>query len=130
MASGWRTPPERMSPTAQALLAEVPVTLFSWSPEGLGIFAHLVPFHARMSVPVPVKPTDQALLAEVAATPSRPLSAVGLGLGTCFQLVPFQRRITVLVPSLLAPTAQALLVEVALALRSWSLPSGVGLAAG
>src|SRR5262249_61145237 len=30
-------------------------------------------------------------------------------------------------PSLLALTAQALLAEVALALRSWSFPSGVGL---
>ena len=55
----------------------MPATLFSWSPAGLGTFAHFVPFQARMSVLVPVKPTAQALLAEVAATPNRPLSAVG-----------------------------------------------------
>lgn len=63
MASGWRTPLTRASPTAQALLAEMPATLFSWSPAGLGTRVHFLPFQARMSVPVPVKPTDQALLA-------------------------------------------------------------------
>jgi hypothetical protein len=39
--------------------------------------------------PVVMAPAAQALLAEVAATPSRPLSAAGLGLVTCCQLVPF-----------------------------------------
>ena len=41
------------------------------------------------------QPTAQALLAEVAATPERPIWPA-LGLGTCFQAVPFHRRISVL----------------------------------
>src|SRR5262249_3448532 len=73
-----------------------------------------------------------ALLAEVAATESRKLKGPGLGLGTSFQLRPFQRSIRVL--SLVAvayvPTAHALLAEVAAtALRPVSLtrPAGFGL---
>jgi hypothetical protein len=42
------------------------------------------------------EPTAQALLAEVAATPERTLSA-GAGLGTCFHTVPSHRKIRVLV---------------------------------
>ena len=43
--------------------------------------------------PMPVKPTAQASPAEVAATPPSTVPALGFGLGTCFQVVPFQCRI-------------------------------------
>ena len=61
------------------------------------------------------EPTAQALLADVAVTPDRLLSA-GAGLGTCFHALPFQAMISVLgllVKQLPQPTAQALLAEVA-----------------
>src|ERR1022692_3244584 len=47
---------------------------------------HIVPFQCRITLP-----TAQALLADLAATPSRDSSGPGLlGLGTCFHARPFQ----------------------------------------
>ena len=44
---------------------------------------------------VSVAPTAQALLAETAATLRRLAWVPGLGLGTCFQAVPFQPAVRV-----------------------------------
>ena len=114
-----------VQPTAQALCAETAATLLSGASVaglGLGTCFQAVPFQCRIRVLMPpkpwkqfpVQPTAQALLAEVAATPNRAPPPFGVGLGTCFQAVPFQCAITVVPggPSL-APTAQALLAEVA-----------------
>src|SRR5690349_750015 len=58
-------------------------------------------------------PTAQALLGEVAATPEKKSAdPLGPGLGTRFQAIPFQCRVSV-PPSGRLPTAQALLAEVA-----------------
>jgi hypothetical protein len=71
-----------------------------------------LPFHRSIKVvPVLEEPTAQALVADVAATPASAAPPAGLGLGTCFHAVPFQRRIKVLPPAV--PTAQALLADVA-----------------
>jgi hypothetical protein len=64
-----------------------------------------------MRVLLPLVPTAQALLADVAATPARLAVVPGLGLGTCFHAVPFQCKMRVLPP--LVPTAQALLAVMA-----------------
>ena len=71
-----------------------------------------------MSAVWPVLPTAQALRADTAATPERPLPA-GAGLGTFFQAVPFQCAIKALgrAPPL-SPTAQAFRAEVAATPRS------------
>ena len=67
----------------------------------------------------PVQPTAQALVADVAATPVRMPPPAGVGLGTHFHTVPFQRRISVLQPRQVParwsvyPTAQALPADVA-----------------
>src|SRR5580698_296515 len=66
-------------PTAQTLLAEVAVTALNWPPvAGSGNFTvvHLVPFQCSISGlvaegtpgPGPIRPTAQALSAEIAAT--------------------------------------------------------------
>src|SRR5437773_1708165 len=74
-------------------------------------------------------PTAQALVAEVAATADREVMVPGLGADTCFQAVPFQRRIRPwsprLVPNL--PTAQALLAEVAVTPVRLLKVAGLGL---
>jgi hypothetical protein len=79
-----------------------------------------VPFQCRIRVSVPPlvnrKPTAQAFVAEVAATPLSSPLPTGFGLRTCFQEVPFQRSIRVAFPvdSLkVDPTAQAFAAEVA-----------------
>ncbi len=49
-----------------------------------------------------------------AATAKRPsLAALGLGLGSCVHAVPFQCRMSVLLPFAVLPAAHALLAEVA-----------------
>src|SRR5436190_19545427 len=77
-------------------------------------------------------PTAQALVAEVAATADREVMVPGLGAGTCFQAVPFQRRIrpcSVVVVSEM-PAAQTLAVEVAVTpVRRVLLPGAGGGAA-
>src|SRR5262249_43929564 len=68
-----------------------------------------MPFQRRIRVlgwAVPWKPTAQASLAEVVATPARKLPA-GLGPGTRFHAVPFQCEIT------FEPMPQALRAETA-----------------
>src|SRR5258708_24373878 len=115
-----------MKPTAQASLAETAATPARSEPAGpgLGTRFQVLPFQRRIRVfPLAfvkqlVQPTAQALLAEVAevaATPLRPASAPGLGLGTRFQVLPVQRPIRVLwllgVPA--KPTAHAPLAETA-----------------
>ena len=84
-----------------------------------------MPFQCRIRVfsllleplPVTYPPTAQLPLAEVAATPARrapspgEVPGPGLGLGTCFQAVPFQCSVRVFVgpmPLPLVPTTQAL----------------------
>jgi hypothetical protein len=64
---------------------------------------------------VRVVPTAQALPADAAATPERTPPVAGVGLGTRFQEVPFQRtiRVLLLVPLSVEPTAQAFRAEVA-----------------
>ena len=47
----------------------------------------------QVRVPMPVEPTAQASSAEVAATALSTLPALRFGLGTRFQVVPFQCRI-------------------------------------
>jgi hypothetical protein len=77
-----------------------------------------------------VLPTAQALAADVAATPERPLPA-GPGLASRFHVAPFHRRIsgseTPLPEQPEQPTAQALLADVAVTWESL-LPAGLGLA--
>src|SRR5262249_21376168 len=78
---------------------------------------HAVPVQYRIRVlgwAMPELPTAHALWVEVAATLDRPLLG-GLGLGTFFQVLPFQCAITVLLSGRVprAPTAQALVAEVA-----------------
>ena len=55
----------------------------------------MVPFQCCTIVVPRSEPTAQALLAEVAATPTSWLNWPGVGLGTCFQAVPFHRSIRV-----------------------------------
>src|SRR5690348_3935082 len=88
-------------PTAQASLAEIMVTLCSsLSPgaAGLGVVTglHVEPFQrsARVrSAPLTTpNPTANALLAELASTPSSTLAPfAGSGLADRVQVVPFQR---------------------------------------
>ena len=54
---------------------------------------------------VSVAPTAQALLAETAATLRRLAWVPGLGLGTCFQAVPFQPAVRVFTEKLEPLTA-------------------------
>src|SRR5215469_4915794 len=111
-------------PTAQALPAEVAVTLLrlpSWI--GLGTSFHALPFQCAITFSGVIKksksvPTAQALLAEVTATPKKVAPpGTGFGLAIRLQVPPFQWLITLmLVPALCPlapPTAQALLAEVA-----------------
>jgi hypothetical protein len=131
-----------VQPTAQALCAETAATLLRelFCPGlGLGTRFQVVPFQCKISVLIPPKPwkqfpaqpTAQALLAEVAATPNSAPPSDGVGLGTCFQVLPFQCRICVLPGGVsLPPTAQALLAEVAeVAVTAYRAPppDGVGL---
>src|SRR5262249_53737185 len=83
-----------------------------------------------VSPPVVKLPTPQTSVAEVVATPPSWLTSPGLGLGTSFQAVPFQRRISVswVVLVLRVPTAQALPAEVAATESSLLLGAGLGLA--
>jgi len=78
-------------------------------------------------MPLTNSPTAHTLPADVAATLDRPLLAPGLGLGTRFHALPFQRRIKVLgllVKQLAQPTAQALRADTAATLAR--LPLGLG----
>src|SRR5579872_1772451 len=75
---------------------------------------------------LPMEPTAQALVGEVAAMAEMRLPEARFGLGTCSQVVPFQRRIKVLLPA--EPIAQALVGEVAATLERTALPAGLGLA--
>jgi hypothetical protein len=112
------------------LLAEVAVTLVKYVAEGLGLGTRVqaVPFQCRIRVLVlPMEPTAQALLAEVAAMADRTLWEGRFGAGTCLQAVPFQCRIKVLLLPV-EPIAQALLAEVAATLYRTALPAGLGLA--
>src|SRR5438552_2743651 len=114
--------PPSAEPTAQALLGEVAATPARPAPgtgpesraqagaspgSGLGTCVHAVPSQCSITVcPDPGQqlrpwscqsPTAQALPGEVAATPNSSLMAKppGFGLGTCIQVVPFQRTIQV-----------------------------------
>src|SRR5579871_6732732 len=71
------------------------------------------------------------LLADVAPSPFRKASPLGLGLCTCFQVRPFQCRISVCVlpPLTRVPAAQALPAEVAATAFSRFRAPGEGLAA-
>src|SRR5262250_1919250 len=79
-------------------------------------------------------PTAQAFVAEVAATPNRLVSDVGLGLGVLFQAWPFQCRAMVApapLPVLNSPTVQTFVADVAatpLRITSVTGPAGLGLA--
>jgi hypothetical protein len=88
-----------VEPTAQALVGEVAVTP-ERVPAALGICRHVFPFRCRINVfkfgASPLQPTAQALVSEVAAT-LRSSAPGGLGLGTGFQLAPFQERVSVFV---------------------------------
>src|SRR5262252_2056902 len=83
-----------------------------------------------VSPPVVKEPTAHTSVADVVATPPSPLTSPGLGLGTSFQAVPFQRRISVSCAVLVVrvPTAQALPAEVAATEISLLLGAGLGLA--
>ena len=70
------------------------------------------PFQCSARVVSAVLPTAQALPADDALTAARELKWLGFGLGTRFQLRPFQCRMTVLLAPV-NPTAQVLLAEVA-----------------
>src|SRR5215475_11547209 len=110
-------------PTAHALVVEVALTprntLGFPAPPGLGLAtrAHDLPFQCKITVRalLPLEPTAQAFLVEVAATELRMSLPSGLGLRTVAHFVPFQRRISVrsVAPLLEKPTAQTLLREVA-----------------
>ena len=82
----------------------------------------------------PVVPTAQASSAEVAATPSSTVPALRFGLGTCFQVVPFQCRIRVSelpwLTLLVLPTAQAFRAEVAATAESRALAPSKAAALG
>ena len=129
--------PLPVSPTAQARLSETAATPNRMVPPpgvGLGTRFHALPFQCRIKLmpgphPQLMSPTAQALPVGVMATPNRksarPGLGWGLGLGTCFHAVPFDRRIKVLAP--LVPTAQALVADVAATLYRL-LPAGAGLA--
>jgi hypothetical protein len=81
---GW------VKPTAHAFLADAAATPESGG-KLLRTCVHALPFQRRITLP-----TAQALLAEVAVTPSRESSGPGLGLGTRFHALPFQCKIKVL----------------------------------
>lgn len=110
-----------MTPTAQALRAEIAATPKRALCDGLGLgtFFQLLPFQCRTSVLLPkperlmVAPTAQTLVAEIASTACRALRA-GAGLDTCFHVLPFHRSIRALdlLPQpFVQPTAQALRAE-------------------
>src|SRR5262249_40652172 len=86
------------------------------------------------SAPIVVVPAAQALLADAAVTPSRPLMLAeppGLGLLTAAHLEPFQCTIRVLLAPPMSsawPAAQALFAELApIAVRALSPVRGSGL---
>src|SRR5215469_9970021 len=123
-------------PTAQALPAEVAVTLLrlpSWI--GLGTSFHALPFQCAITFSGVIKksksvPTAQALLAEVTATPKKVAPpGTGFGLAIRLQVPPFQWLITLmLVPALCPlapPTAHALLAEVAATPITPPAPAGL-----
>src|SRR5258708_7649721 len=82
-----------------------------------------IPFHRTMRS----SPAAQALRAEVAATPYKPLPGWGLGLGTWLHRAPFQCRMKVL-PLPVFPTAQALSADSVAAPSSAARSPGTGLA--
>src|ERR1022692_703557 len=91
-----------MLPGEVAATAASSLTVEEPPGSGLRTRFHAVPFQCRTRVwsvvPWKYSPTAQALLAEVAATPSRTLKVEeppGSGLRTCFHAVPFQRRMMV-----------------------------------
>src|SRR5215469_6191855 len=94
-----------MLPTIQALTGDVTSTEYTKlspvPPLGLGATFQALPFQCsarvrRLPVPLMYQPTAQALVAEVAATACRVLATVpALGLGTTFQIAPFQCSIRV-----------------------------------
>src|SRR6266851_5817261 len=97
------TPGRSASPTAQAYWADkaaTPWRKFWRAGFGLGTRVHLVPFQCKIKVfwlplsPQPVKPTAQAFWAERAATPGRVIERATVGLDICFQVVPFQCRMS------------------------------------
>src|SRR5690349_4682414 len=78
--------------------------------------------------PLLKSPAAQTLLADVAATLARPLAVPGLGLGTCFQALPFQCSIRGFPAEPAVPTAHALLVVAAATPDRLGSGSGFGLA--
>ncbi len=130
------------NPTAQALVAEVAVTPRKLGPAGVGLNTrdHAVPFQCKIRSPwlagAKSAPTAQALAGEVALTlNSGPTMELGPGAATRDQAVPFQCKISACgwaaephAESQYCPTAQALVAEVALTLRSSELAAGLGLA--
>ncbi len=123
-------------PTAQASLGELADTPSRFPVgEWAAAFRQVVPFQCRMTPwrgLVMVPPTAQALLAEVAVTALRSMSApTKAGTGTTFQDLPSQcsiRALKSLVPLPVQPTAQASLGETT-ATRS-SAPAGAGVGLG
>jgi hypothetical protein len=94
-----------------------------------------VPFQRRISELTPADPSEaptaQALVADVAATPPRPLipdGPAGFGLGTCFQVVPFHRTSKVDSPNRwpYCPTAHARRDETTAAPLKSGPPPGLG----
>src|SRR5215472_8124375 len=132
--------PFTVAPTAQALVADTAATPARMPPgaprPGLGVCAQAVPFHPSINgvlnplgVAQSIQPTAQARPTETAATPRRVsgLGNSGLGLGTCFHVVPFHYKINVLVMGPVKPTAQALPAESAATPARPAPPAGLGL---
>ncbi len=125
-------------------MAEVAVTPRRWGrPPGRGLATRdqAVPFQCKIRSPKLVEakpaPTAQALAGEVALTLNRePTVELGPGVATRDQAVPSQRKISAFhvaeelshAKVQYSPTAQALVEEVALTLRSSELAAGLGLA--
>src|SRR5215472_2892575 len=103
------------NPTAQALRAEVAVTLTRRAVAGLSTRAHDVPFQRSMRLASrrglsTVVPTAQALVADSAVTLAR-LPILRAGLAASVQDAPFQCSINA--PLLDRPAVQALVAETA-----------------
>src|ERR1051326_7092760 len=149
MASVWSVVPSLKIPTAQMLPAELEATANSSAlipGPGLGTRVQWEPSQCRIKVsslvmalafllgPLGVVlPTAHVSLAEVPATPTRPLEAPdppGSGVVARVQVLPFQCRARVWStrPATETPTAQVSVLDVPLTAKSSSSVPGLGLA--
>src|SRR5947208_956977 len=123
MARAWLS----AAPTSQVLVAELvptPSSSLAWPASGLGMRFQLLPSNcsARVWPPLlsPKVPAAQMLRSEVAATPSSRLLVPTDGLVAWVQVLPFQCSMRAReLPSVVEPTAQALLVVRATTPVSW-----------